>query len=144
MFITYSPTVLDLRNNEIEQELDLIRTGISDGWSFDALRLYGSDEIQADLAARPRAELLFNYVGRPIATDDTALLVPCEDPRGDETDADGRRDHLIAVRADVLENDVLKLVFVYSAKLHDRATIEKLAGLTVDSITALGMSRTSN
>jgi non-ribosomal peptide synthase protein (TIGR01720 family) len=138
MFITYSPVVLAGTGGKIDSSLERLRSDLENGWTFDALRLYGPPEVRATMDELPRADVLFNYVGRAIATDDDGILVATDEARGLETDPSGRRDHLLAVRADLLDDDGLKLVFVYSTALHAAATIQGLAQRTVDCLNDLG------
>ena len=140
MFMTYSPVLIERDVQSLERQLRNLRSDLEDGWSFDALRFYGAAEIGRGMAELPRAEVLFNYVGRAIASDADALLIPTEESRGPETDPGGLRDHPIAVRVDQLEDDGLKLVFVYSTRLHQRATIERLALAAKASLNGLGGS----
>ena len=127
MFITYGPVLVDQRADGSER-LRSLRADLEDGWTFDALRFFGPPDIRARIDDLPRAQILFNFVGRAIAAETDAVLVAVDDePKGSESDPRGRRDHLLAVRADVVDADRLRLVFVYSARHHDRATIERLA-----------------
>ncbi len=126
MFISYGLTIVDLCRDR-QQQLDQIREGIESGWTFDALRRYGSPTAREALDRLPRTDVLFNYVGRAIASDHDALLVATDEPHGVEADPEGRRDHLLAVRADAGDDGGLGLTFVYSTAHHERDTITRLA-----------------
>ncbi len=134
MFITYSPVVLDHRVDGVAAELESLRGDLEHGWSFDVLRYCGTPEVQARFSELPKAEVLFNFVGKAVATDDDALLTATDEARGPESDKSGKRAHLLAVRADVLDDDGLKLVFVYSNRIHEKATVEQLAKMTGEFI----------
>lgn len=143
MFITYSPVLVDSRQWGEQRQLDELRADLEHGWSFDALRFYGPPAIQEQMASIPRAQVLFNYVGQSIATTADAILVPTDEPRGPEVDPNGRRDHLLAIRADVLDDGDLNLIFVFSEQVHERSTIETLAGRTVQLINPSAAMTTS-
>lgn len=138
MFITYSPTIVDVATTSVADQVAAVRTGLEYGWSFDPLIVNGLSDAQAALAERPRAEVLFNFVGRAIAADGDAILTATDEPSGAEVDPAGRRDHPVAVRADVADDNSVKLVFVYSTRLHEHATIETLVRLTIEALVDLG------
>ena len=135
MFITYSPVLVDVRADDAERLGDL-RSDLDRGWSFDVLRHHGTQATQERLAPLPRAEVLYNFVGRPVASDPSALLVTVDEPKGVETDPSGRRDHLLAVRAEVVGDREVELVFVFSTRHHERSTIEAVAERTRELLTA--------
>ncbi len=140
MFITYSPVLIGADRasaDGADDRLDRLRADLEQGWTFDALRFYGPPEVRSALDALPRADVLFNYVGRAIATDGDALLTSTDEAKGPEVDPDGRRDHLIAVRADLGDDGGLTLLFVYSTLFHDEATIDNLAQQTAAAVKSL-------
>ena len=56
------------------------------------------------------------------------------DDRGRDTDPEGVRDHLLSVMAEIIDDETIELVFVYSQATHDRPEIEELATLVVASL----------
>ena len=138
MFLTYSPVLVDFGQEQgPERLLVLLREAIADGWRFDPVRYYGASDLAATLRALPRSSVLFNYVGRAIATDATAGLATATEDRGPESDPGGRRDHALAVKAEMVNDETFELSFVYSKAIHDEATIERLAKATTEALIGL-------
>jgi acyl transferase domain-containing protein len=138
MFLTYSPVVLDLADpGGLEALIGQVRHELAGSWRFDPVRCYATTEIGTELDRLPRAQVLYNYLGRAIATDDTALLSSATEDRGPESDPGGQRDHPLAVRAELVDDETFELSFVYSTAFHDAATIELLAKATREALLEL-------
>lgn len=97
------------------------------GLSYGLLR-YGSDDtVGADLAARPQAEISFNYLGQlDQVLDGSALLTDAPESAGPLRSPRALRRYLLDVVASVTGGQ-LEFIWHYSDQLHERATIERLA-----------------
>ena len=138
MFLTYSPVLLDVvAGARPDRLLGQLRRQLDRAWRSDLVRYYGADEIAAPVRALPPAQVLFNYVGRTIAADAEAGLAAADEDRGPESDPGGRRDHQLAVKAELLDDDTFELSFVYSSAVHDGPTIEHLAKLAREALLEL-------
>ncbi|MFZ5893567.1 MAG: condensation domain-containing protein [Myxococcota bacterium] len=98
------------------------------GRNFAALRWLSDDRELVDaLAALPKRELIFNYIGQfESAHDDAALfrVVPSV-PRALEA-PENQRDFVLQCQVGIL-NGELTLLLNYSENVHRRSTIERLA-----------------
>ena len=142
MFITYSPVFADVAGvSDPAASVPALRDELASAWRLDLARTDGSEDVRNALADLPRPQVLFNFVGRPVTAAPDAFLRSAPESTGPESDVDGRRDHLIAVRADVTDAGTLVLVFVYSRAAHDAASVEVLAKRTEDKIHAFGQGR---
>ncbi|MEM7274962.1 MAG: SDR family oxidoreductase [Actinomycetota bacterium] len=140
MFITYSPVFVDAAEaGEPARSIPAIRRDLDHTWRLDPARHDGTEEARKALAGLPRPQVLFNFVGREVAAAPDARLIAAMEPAGPENDRHGRRDHLVAVRADVSDDGGLGLVFVYSRAAHDAASVELLAKRTEDTIVSFGL-----
>ncbi|HNP74725.1 MAG TPA: condensation domain-containing protein, partial [Kouleothrix sp.] len=98
----------------------------NDGAGYGVLR-YLNDQAGAELRALPQAEISFNYLGQLDQTlAGAALFGLAHEPTGPAESPRGRRRYLIDVRAMVVGGR-LQAEWVYSAQLHQHATIERLA-----------------
>ncbi|MGI9504073.1 MAG: condensation domain-containing protein, partial [Geminicoccaceae bacterium] len=138
-FLTYQPVLIDGRDYVTAAEaVSGIRAQLEEAWSFDALRFYApEDGLRADMEALPKAEILYNFVGRPIESKPAAALKVVDEDRGRDTPEDGVRDHKIAVMAEVIGDATIALTFVYATALHERATIEALGRRTINHLEAI-------
>ncbi|MCP3990582.1 MAG: hypothetical protein GY724_16000, partial [Actinomycetia bacterium] len=139
MFLSYSPVFVEFASGASDSAtlVEGLRTELAANWRFDPVRSYGLGEIGGPVRLLPRAQVLFNFVGRAIATDDNALLAAVHDERGPESDPGGKRDHPLAVKAELIDDNTYELSFVYSTTIHDDATIEHLAKLTGEALIEL-------
>ena len=98
------------------------------GTGFGLLSHLSADPaVRAELAALPRPELCFNYLGQ---TDNTlgpdAPFALVDLPTGSDLSPRGHRVHLIDINALVTDGR-LKINWLFSNRVHQRATIERLA-----------------
>jgi non-ribosomal peptide synthase protein (TIGR01720 family) len=128
--LSYNPLVLShLAWDDTSGAFEAVTRQVEDapeGFTFELLRFLASDgELRARLSDLPRADVLFNYAGAEADIAEASLWRPASDPTGAEESPRGLRQYPIAVRATLRPN--LRLTFVYSTELHDRATIEAKA-----------------
>jgi non-ribosomal peptide synthase protein (TIGR01720 family) len=89
------------------------------------------------LAAMPRAQVLFNYQGQARQPrGDVSLFAVAKESSGPDTSPQGNRRHLLEINAGV-SDDRLNVHWTYSANVHRRATIEKLAQRFLEELRAL-------
>jgi amino acid adenylation domain-containing protein/non-ribosomal peptide synthase protein (TIGR01720 family) len=106
-----------------------------EGFSFELLRFLTPDaSLRQELTRLPRADVLFNYAGIGEDTAD-ALWRRASERTGAEESPRGLRQYPLAVRATLSPN--LRLRFVYSTELHERATIEAMAAEVATAIRGL-------
>ena len=99
------------------------------GIGYGLLRyLHPDPEVRSSLATWPGASISFNYVGRWRSTlaADPALLRPLPGPAGAVVAARNARPHALELLVGVVD-DRLEARWSYSANLHERATVERLA-----------------
>jgi amino acid adenylation domain-containing protein/non-ribosomal peptide synthase protein (TIGR01720 family) len=98
------------------------------GQSFGALRYLATDPtVRQTLAARPRPELLFNYLGHiEHVLTGSALFALAREDSGPSHAASGQRSHLLEVNA-LIVDDRLQVQWTFSDRFHDRATVRALA-----------------
>ena len=81
------------------------------------LRYFAADEdVRGFFDEVPRAQVLFNFVGRSLDNEETPFLAFDHSPHGSDTDPDGRRAHQLAVMAEVHADDTIELAIVHSTK----------------------------
>jgi non-ribosomal peptide synthase protein (TIGR01720 family) len=141
-FISYTPMVLTIPGGE--QDLQLLTSQIQPilrrGLDFDLLRYMASDAtVRQVFGALPRAQVLFNHLGRRDELDtvppgSTFSVAP--ESIGETHSPQGLRYYPIAISSQVWR-ERLQLNFVYSEHLHERATIEFLAGQFRDRLMAV-------
>jgi non-ribosomal peptide synthase protein (TIGR01720 family) len=140
-FTSMYPVCLTPASPDLDQVLRSVREtlrGIPDaGVDYGALRYLGDDlDTRARLAAMPRPEIAFNYLGQL----DSALVHPfvavANDSHGDPHDPMEIRSHLIEITG-MLQGGDLRLEWNFSRAFHRRETIQDLAGSTMDNLRAL-------
>ena len=133
-FISYTPMVLTVPRNGSPHPAapltDQIQPILRRGLDFDLLRYMTSDSaVRETFRALPRAEILFNHMGRRDELDTTPVgsaFTPAPEPIGDTHSPEGIRYYPLAISSQVWR-DQLRLTFVYSENLHERSTVEALA-----------------
>jgi non-ribosomal peptide synthase protein (TIGR01720 family) len=112
--------------------------GIPDaGVDYGALRYLGDDlDTRARLAAMPRPEIAFNYLGQLDSTLVHPFVGVANDSHGDPHDPMEIRSHLIEITG-MLQGGDLHLEWNFSRAFHRRETIQDLAGSTMDNLRAL-------
>ncbi len=110
------------------------------GVDFGALLHLSPDpEVRAQLAALPRCEVAFNFLGRVDAgrTADAAAptidIHPAPEPVGHDHDPAGQRHYLLEVVARVSEGELV-IDWIYPGKIFPRATVELQAAEMVRSL----------
>jgi len=108
------------------------------GIGYGALRWLSSDAATREaLAALPRPELRFEYLGQFDQTvDESSLFGMADEPVGDAESPLAPRSHLLEVGCGVLEGR-LQVFWTYSEAVHRRETVEALAAGFVESLEAL-------
>ena len=111
------------------------------GVEFGALLHLSPDpEVRAQLAALPRREVAFNFIGRVDAgrtADAPAIdIQPAPEPVGHDHDPAGQRHYLLEVIARVSGGELV-IDWIYPGKLFSRATVELQAAEMVRSLKEL-------
>ena len=139
-FTTLFPVLLDLRGargegDALKAAKEQLRALPNRGLGYGALRYLGSPEARAALAALPRPQVAFEYMGRL----DGAVSGPLRraaEPAGEAHDPRAPRRHLLEVSAGV-QDGRLQVAWVYSEAFHRRETVEALAASLLDELRAL-------
>jgi non-ribosomal peptide synthase protein (TIGR01720 family) len=85
----------------------------------------------------PEPEVSFNYLGQlDLAVSGASLLRPSAEPSGPARSPRGERRHLLQVHGAVVGGR-LETHWIFSEKIHRRATVEKLAQHFLAALTAL-------
>jgi non-ribosomal peptide synthase protein (TIGR01720 family) len=139
-FTSIYPVRLDLgRQTGIAAELksvkETLRATPADGLGYGLLRYLSPDlELRRQMSELLSAEISFNYLGRFEAGDDGNPAVRLSNEwAGAEISPARLRSHILDVAGRV-EDGALRMTFIYSASLHRRATIERLAGQFMRSL----------
>ncbi|RYZ37358.1 MAG: amino acid adenylation domain-containing protein, partial [Myxococcaceae bacterium] len=97
------------------------------GIGYGLLRYMGPPEIRERMAAFPRAQVAFNYLGQVYgASDDSTLFCLGDDPVGTTVAPQALRTHPLVVTGSVRDGR-LGMFFGYSHHLHHASTLEALA-----------------
>ncbi|NOK20265.1 non-ribosomal peptide synthase/polyketide synthase, partial [Corallococcus carmarthensis] len=97
------------------------------GIGFNLLRHLGPPETRARLAALPRAQVSFNYLGQLDGTAAASTLFTMSDePLGPIVEPRAVQPHALAVDGSVLQGR-LRMTFGYSHRKHHEATVRTLA-----------------
>ncbi|HSU17607.1 non-ribosomal peptide synthetase [Longimicrobium sp.] len=116
-----------------------IRAVPARGISHGLLRWLSDDpEIPALLAALPRPQVAFNYIGRMEmgGGEDAALLRPSDADAGTGRGPAAGRPHLVSIDAMVMDGQ-LHATWSYGARVHRRETIGRVAEAFVAELRAL-------
>ena len=128
-FTTIFPVELELPRGStpadtIKSVKEKLRSVPRKGLGYGALRYLGSG---AALAERPRAEIIFNYLGQfDQVIAGSSLLRFAREACGPWHGPRGARTHVVEVVAVVVEGE-LEIRWIYSRNLHRRETIERVA-----------------
>ncbi|WP_255653948.1 non-ribosomal peptide synthase/polyketide synthase [Corallococcus sp. EGB] len=141
-FTAAYPVVLDVAGHGSEGALlravrDSVRTVSGRGASYGLLRHLRADDLSRELGAWPAPPVAFNYLGQfdGLASGLT-LLEPANGSTGLAKAPCALRTEVLSVGARVL-NERLRLEWTYSEHLHQRATVEALAGASLETVRAL-------
>lgn len=137
MFLNYAPVVVGRLDEpeRVESAVAELRRQQETAWSFDVLRYYTPDEQLRDfLRSAPRAEVLLNFVGRSLGSDDSGFFAFDLSGHGSDTAPDGYRDHALAVMAEIDSEDTVELLIVFSKALHSSEQISRLGEQIVERL----------
>jgi amino acid adenylation domain-containing protein/non-ribosomal peptide synthase protein (TIGR01720 family) len=130
---TIYPLLLDLRQAAgpgaaLKAIKEQLRAVPQRGIGYGLLRyLSADDELIAQLAALPQAEVGFNYLGQvDAAAGGATLFGPAPESSGASQSPRGLRSHLLEISG-VIAGERLQLVWTYGEQLYRRATMERLA-----------------
>ncbi|WP_060515017.1 non-ribosomal peptide synthetase [Pseudomonas sp. NBRC 111132] len=114
--------------NSLKTIKEQLRAVPNKGLGHGLLRYLGSPEAQATLAALPRGEVVFNYLGQFDASFDqqAGLFVPAKEYGGATQDESAPLGSLLALNGQVYGGE-LKLGWRFSRDIFDTATIQHLA-----------------
>jgi non-ribosomal peptide synthase protein (TIGR01720 family) len=142
-FTSMYPVLLTLPERDdpgeaIKSVKEQLRGIPSHGMNFGVLRYLSPDaELSARLAAVPRPEVVFLYMGRfDGASAEDALFAAVPESMGLERSPRGRRSHLLEITG-VVAGDRLRFSLRYNRSLHRAGTIQALATSLVESLRAL-------
>ena len=141
-FTSVYPVLLDVRAADgpgtlLKGVKEQLRRVPRNGVGFGLLRYLGAPEIAAALAALPRAEVTFNYLGQlDTALPRTSPFMPARESAGPSASPRTQRDHLLEVVGEVAGGR-LRLEWIYGERVHFRSTIERLAGLFLAELRGL-------
>lgn len=133
-FISYTPMVLTVpgqdRSDAPVVASEQIRPLLARGLTFDLLRYMSTDtEVRRDFGALPRAQVLFNHLGKRDEIDAVPrgeLFSLASESIGLTHSPTGRRYYPLAISSEIWKEQ-LRLKFVFSERVHQRATIDALA-----------------
>jgi amino acid adenylation domain-containing protein/non-ribosomal peptide synthase protein (TIGR01720 family) len=132
-FTTVFPVLLDLGEAEgVEAELKTIKEQMRSiprgGIGYGMLRYLSRDgAVREKLRALPEPEVVFNYTGRGgSARGELTLFRPAAESKGPSLGPRGKRTCLLEINGGVADAR-LQMVFSYSERLHERASVERLA-----------------
>jgi amino acid adenylation domain-containing protein/non-ribosomal peptide synthase protein (TIGR01720 family) len=138
-FTSFFPVRLDLTGargpgDELRRVKETFRGVPGRGLGYGVLRHLAA---VPELAAHPRPEVSFNYLGRlDQALPASALFAPAAEPSGAAESSRQLRRVLLAVNASVL-GERLRVSFTYSANRHAATTIQRLASRFQEELCAL-------
>jgi len=117
-FTALYPVRLDLNNATLDAIKDQLRRAPHHGIGYGLLH--------AQLRAMPRAQIVFNYLGQMDQERASAAFAIAPEARGAERDPRGARPHLLDINGGVAGGR-LQFEWTFSANVHRRATIERVA-----------------
>ncbi|MEW9701478.1 amino acid adenylation domain-containing protein [Paenibacillus sp. SI8] len=108
------------------------------GIGFGLLRYLADEDTRRMFRDVGRAEVLFNYLGQfDQVLDGVSLFGIAPESSDSERSARGVRPYLLEINARVFEGQ-LRVDWNYSEGIHNRSTIERLAGGFIDALRAIG------
>jgi non-ribosomal peptide synthase protein (TIGR01720 family) len=142
-FTSIFPVLLDLEGaaspgDALQAIKEQLRAIPNRGIGYGVLRYLRGDPVVAEqLRALPQAEVSFNYLGQfDQLLPEGASFAPARESRGPVHSPWGTRRHLLDVLGSITGGQ-LHLVWTYSAQVHQRAIIERLAEGYVEALRAL-------
>ena len=140
-FTALFPVLLEARGGSVPERAAAVREQLraipNRGIGYGVLRYLGGDEIVAgQLAALPRAEVSFNYLGQfDQFLPEGSLFRAAEAPVGPVRSPGNHRSHLLEVLAATVDGR-LRLMWTFSTRLHRGTTVKSLGDGFVASIRA--------
>jgi non-ribosomal peptide synthase protein (TIGR01720 family) len=137
-FTTLFPVVIPFDGHDgdpgiaLKQTKERLRRIPRRGLSYGVLRHVRTDP---ELSALPAPDISFNYLGQA-GDRSSCLFRRTGGTLGENRARAGRRAHLIDVDCRIAAGR-LELTWTYSERIHDRATIERLAETYLDTLNAL-------
>ncbi|NET03094.1 MAG: amino acid adenylation domain-containing protein [Sphaerospermopsis sp. SIO1G1] len=133
-FTTLFPVVLNLDDtdiddlgNTIKSIKEQLRNIPNKGIGYGILRYLSADENIQKLAQIPQAEISFNYLGQFNQTLNTsAFISPAHESSGEIQSLNNYRLTILDVNA-FITDEQLQISWIYSSKIHEKTTIEKIA-----------------
>ncbi|MBV9790940.1 MAG: SDR family NAD(P)-dependent oxidoreductase, partial [Chloroflexi bacterium] len=139
---TRYPMLLDLGDlwdvsDIVKGVKEQLRSIPAQGLSYGLLRYLGDPETIEQLEALPSAEIGFAYTSdAEQILSESSIFGLADSLNAPACSPQGRRSHLLDIKGALLDGQ-LRLEWLYSEQLHDRATIERLADSTVESLQAI-------
>lgn len=107
------------------------------GVGYGILRYLGNPDVASVLQAQPTPEVNFNYLGQfTEQLPGIGRYADPTEPKGHSISPDGMRWNVLDITAAV-EGDTFRLNINYSAALHDRRTVQRLADAMLDGLRRL-------
>jgi non-ribosomal peptide synthase protein (TIGR01720 family) len=108
------------------------------GVGYGLLRYLSADPaISESLRGAPHADVVFNYLGQlDQALPSSGIVELAQESSGLSVSSHGRRSHLLAINGSVVGGQ-LRLHWTYSAHLHQRATIQRVADTCIATLRSL-------
>ena len=131
-FTSIYPVLLQLGpagspGDDLRRTKECLRSTPGKGVGFGVLRYLGSEGMRGALAAAPRPQVAFNYLGQlDQVLDAAAWLRPAGEPGGRGSAAVNGRSHLLEINGQVLGGR-LSLEWTFSRAGFRRSTVEALA-----------------
>ncbi|HEX6292545.1 MAG TPA: condensation domain-containing protein, partial [Herpetosiphonaceae bacterium] len=141
-FTTLYPVVLEVDpwagpGEQLKAIKEQVRQIPQRGIGYGLLRYLNESQDTAPLRAMPPAQINFNYLGQlDHGVQRTGLLKPAHDSIGETQSADNPRRYQVEITG-LIHDGVLQFSWSYSEKLHQRATIERLAQEYIAALRAL-------
>jgi non-ribosomal peptide synthase protein (TIGR01720 family) len=150
-FTTLTPVLLDVEGASdaaavVKSVKEQVRRLPERGFPFGLARYLRDDDTAERLSRLPRAEVSFLYVGRPEGSGNGSSPFGASQLSGPQRSPRAQRPYVLEVQSGVASGR-LDLSLAYSESLHDRATIEELAGAVLaavrEALLRLGSDSTS-
>ncbi|HEY0603571.1 MAG TPA: amino acid adenylation domain-containing protein [Herpetosiphonaceae bacterium] len=142
-FTTTFPILLDLADahdlgDAVKQIKEQVRRVPQHGLGYGLLRyLSKNPAIVEQLQALPTPEISFNYLGQiDHALPESTPFQLVQEPAGPNRSLQGQRSCLLEING-LIVGGRLRLDWTYSGQVHDRSTIERLAGAYLEALRAL-------
>ncbi|NPC53796.1 non-ribosomal peptide synthetase, partial [Corallococcus exiguus] len=114
------------------------------GLGFGLLKYLGAEESRRKLAALPKAEVVFNYLGQVDATAaQSKYFAPAKEKAGEAQAKGEKRAHVLGVNGLVVGGR-LEVAIDYGRELHRRESVEELARHYAQELRQLLRQRTES